>query len=325
MASKNKSFKLSFLAETLGCELIGEDKEIVSLTSLDLAGAQDISFLIGSKMLKEAEASSACALIADVKEGLGDKSILFTKEPQLKMAELSALFAVKKDEEDYKKPKVGKGTKIYPGAYVSRGASVGENCTLYPGVFVDIDCEIGDNVILYPNVSVLNGAVIKDRVIVHAGAAIGSDGYGYAHTREGKHVKIHHFGRAVLEENVEIGANTTVDRGVFADTVVKSGAKIDNLVMIAHNCEIGENTLLVGQVGISGSTKLGKNVIMGGQSGTVGHIKIGDFAMINGRGGVTKDLEGGKSYAGYPLMEQKKWLKHQAKLNKLTEDKNGNS
>ena len=130
-------------------------------------------------------------------------------------------------------------------------------------------------------------------------------------------MKIYHNGNVILEDSVEIGANSTIDRAVFGSTIIKKGTKIDNLVQIGHNCQVGEHCILVSQSGISGSTNLGRNVIMGGQSAVAGHIEIGDFAVIAARGGVTKTLEGGKTYGGFPLMLQKEWLKKQAKIKKL--------
>jgi UDP-3-O-[3-hydroxymyristoyl] glucosamine N-acyltransferase len=146
---------------------------------------------------------------------------------------------------------------------------------------------------------------------------IGSDGFGYAHTTDGAHIKIYHNGKVVLEDNVEIGANSCVDRAVFGQTLIKEGTKIDNLVQIGHNVEVGARCILVSQSGISGSTKLGRNVVMGGQSATAGHLVIGDFATIAARGGVTKSIKGGEVYSGFPLIKHKDWLKLQAKISKF--------
>ena len=177
--------------------------------------------------------------------------------------------------------------------------------------------EIGEGTILYPNVVVYRDCKIGKNCIIHAGTVIGSDGYGFAHTKDGKHVKIYQNGNVVIEDEVEIGANCTIDRAVFGTTLIKSGTKLDNLIQIGHNCEIGQNVLMASQVGISGSTKLGKNVVMGGQSATAGHLEIGDFATIAARGGVTKSLKGGKTYAGFPVMEHRLWLKLQAMLARM--------
>ncbi|MEF3191553.1 MAG: UDP-3-O-(3-hydroxymyristoyl)glucosamine N-acyltransferase, partial [Campylobacterales bacterium] len=167
------------------------------------------------------------------------------------------------------------------------------------------------------NVVVYRDCVIGNRCIIHAGTVIGSDGYGFAHTRSGEHVKIYQNGNVVVEDDVEIGANCTVDRAVFGSTIIRRGTKIDNLVQIGHNCDIGEYVLMAAQVGISGSTTLGRNVVMGGQSATAGHLTIGPFATIAARGGVTKSLSGHKTYAGFPIMEHRLWLSLQALLARM--------
>jgi UDP-3-O-[3-hydroxymyristoyl] glucosamine N-acyltransferase len=149
---------------------------------------------------------------------------------------------------------------------------------------------------------------------VHSGTVIGGDGYGFAHTRTGEHVKIYQNGNTVIEDDVEIGANCTIDRAVFGTTYVRKGTKIDNLIQIAHNCDVGEHCLFASQVGLSGSTILGRNVVMGGQSATTGHLKIGDFSTLAGRCVATKSLEGSKTYGGFPAIEHRLWLRLQAKI-----------
>lgn len=321
LLSETKYYKLSYIAKFLGLEFSGEDILITAINSLEAASGTEIAFAHDKKRQKEAERSNAGVLVAPF--AIEGKRVLIGDEVHLKFALLSKLFAPVKIEEEYEEPSISPSARIYKGAYISRGAKVGDGCTVYPGAFVDIGCEIGDGSTIYPNVSLLNGSKIGKECTLHAGCVIGGDGYGYAHTKKGEHVKIYHFGNVVLEDNVEIGSNSTIDRSIFGSTIVKRGTKIDNLVMIGHNCEVGENTLLVGQVGLSGSTKLGKNVIMGGQSGTSGHLEIGDFVTIGGRTAITKDIKKSGTYSGYPMMEHKKWLKYQAKLIKLTEADNG--
>ncbi|MFW5989929.1 MAG: UDP-3-O-(3-hydroxymyristoyl)glucosamine N-acyltransferase [Campylobacterales bacterium] len=316
----NETKKLSSLAQEFDCELHGEDVEVVGLNSLEFAEVNELSFLTDKNSIQKAQNSKAKALISSSKEGLEGKSILLAKNPQLLMAKISATFVKKIDEMSLEAPSIGEDSEV-SGAYISRGAKIGRRCKIYPTSFIGINCSIGDNCIIYPNVTILNNSIIGDNCIVHPGAVIGGDGYGYAHTQKGEHIKIHHFGNVVLEDGVEIGSNSTVDRSVFGSTLIKSGTKIDNLVMIAHNCLLGENCIIVSQVGISGSTKLGRNVIMGGQSATSGHLEIGNFATIAARGGVTKSLEGGKTYGGFPIMEHKDWLRHNVKIKKLMEDK----
>jgi UDP-3-O-[3-hydroxymyristoyl] glucosamine N-acyltransferase len=197
---------------------------------------------------------------------------------------------------------------------------ISEGVTLFPGVYVGEGSIIGKGSILYSNVTVREGVRIGERVIIHAGAVIGADGFGYA-TDGGKHHKIPQIGGVIIEDDVEVGANTTIDRGALGNTVVKRGAKIDNLVMIAHNVVVGEDSILCAHVGISGSTELGHHVVLAGQVGTVGHIKIGDGVMVGAKSGVSNDLESGKPYSGIPAMPHKEWLKLQAILHRLPEIK----
>jgi UDP-3-O-[3-hydroxymyristoyl] glucosamine N-acyltransferase len=153
--------------------------------------------------------------------------------------------------------------------------------------------------------------------MIHAGSVVGSDGFGYAHTKLGEHIKLYQNGNVVIEDDVEIGANTTIDCAVFGSTVIKKGSKIDNLIQIGHNCIVGEHCIMVSQSGLAGSTTLGRNVVMGGQSATAGHLTIAPFTTFAARSGVTKSITERGVYSGFPLMEHKLWLKLQAKLAKI--------
>jgi len=181
--------------------------------------------------------------------------------------------------------KVGNGCKIYPHTYIADNVTIGNNVTLFPGVIVYFDCVIGDN------------------VIVHSGAIIGSDGFGFAPKPDGTYSKISQIGNVVLEENVEVGANTTIDRATMGSTIIRKGVKLDNLVQVAHNVEIGANTVIAAQTGISGSTKIGENCIIGGQVGLVGHISIAKGSQIQAQSGVSRTItEEGKRWAGAPAV-----------------------
>jgi UDP-3-O-[3-hydroxymyristoyl] glucosamine N-acyltransferase len=181
-------------------------------------------------------------------------------------------------------------------------------------------CYLGDNVtvgsdtLLHPNVTLYYDTQLGERCIIHSGTVIGCDGYGFAHTKTGEHVKIYQNGNVIVEDDVEIGANCAVDRAVFGTTYIRKGTKLDNFIQVGHNCDVGEHVLCASHVGLSGSTKLGRNVVMGGQAATAGHLEIGDFATIAARGGVTKSLEGGRTYAGFPAIDHKMWLKMQVKM-----------
>ncbi len=214
-------------------------------------------------------------------------------------------------------PLIGLGSIVYPTAHIENGVRIGSNCTIMSGVYVGADVVVGDSVILYPNVCVYRDSIVGNNVIIHAGSVVGSDGFGYAHTKMGAHIKLYQNGNVVIEDDVEIGANTTIDCAVFGSTVIKHGSKIDNLVQIGHNCVVGDHSIMVSQSGLAGSTTLGRNVVMGGQSASAGHLTIAPFTTLAARSGVTKSIKIGGIYSGFPLMEHKLWLKLQAKLAKI--------
>ena len=188
----------------------------------------------------------------------------------------------------------GNNVKIFPNAVIGENVSIGNNVTLHAGVIIYSDCVLGNN------------------VTIHSGSIIGSDGFGFAPKADGSYQKIPQLGNVIIEDDVEIGSNTTIDRATIGSTIIKKGVKIDNLIQIAHNVEIGENTVIAAQVGISGSTKIGKGVMMGGQSGTIGHLTIADGIKIAARTGITKDFkEAGITLSGYPAREQSAFLRAQ--------------
>jgi len=197
--------------------------------------------------------------------------------------------------------KIGNGTKIYPNAYLGNNVKIGDKSIIHAGVKIYHDCVIGNN------------------VIIHAGTVIGSDGFGFAPQADGSFQKVPQIGNVIVEDNVEIGANATIDRATIGSTIIRSGAKLDNLIQIAHNVEIGNSTVVAAQSGISGSTKVGKGVMIGGQVGIVGHINIGDGAKINAQSGVSKSVEAGKAVTGSPAHDYTSALRSQAISRKLPE------
>jgi len=197
---------------------------------------------------------------------------------------------------------------IFPLVHISKGAVIGDHATLYPGVFIGERVRIGEGSIIYPNVSILHGCILGNRVIIHAGTVIGSDGFGFVPTGEARH-KIPQIGIVQIDDEVEIGANCTVDRAALGKTWLKRGVKTDNLVQIAHNVVIGENTIIVAQAGISGSTKIGRQVIIGGQVGIADHLEIGDKVMIGSQSGVAKSIASGEVVSGTPTMPHRLWLR----------------
>lgn len=312
---------LNDIASILGCNITEGSVEIVSMNTLQDANEGEISFLSDSKYEKELLNTKASAVILpSSKASLLPEGVvaLVSEEPYMAVAKLSKHFAKPIRSSDTA-PAIGEGSVVYPTAHIENGVRIGKNCTIMSGAYIGAETIIGDNVTLYPNVCVYRDTVIGNSVTIHAGTVIGSDGFGYAHTKTGEHVKLYQNGNVIIEEEVEIGANCTIDCAVFGSTLIKRGSKIDNLVQIGHNCVIGEHTILVSQVGLAGSTTLGRNVVMGGQSATAGHLSIAPFTTMAARSGVTKSITKGGVYSGFPLMEHKRWLKLQAKLAKMME------
>ena len=311
---------LSKLASLVGAQLKGEDKEITTLNTLADAGANEASYIDNVRYISTLAKTKAGAVfvqnsfLKSVPQGCCP---LICENPHLAIAKASAFFVPSLAKSEGPKPHIDPSAKIFPNVYIGYGAKIGQNVTIMAGSYIGDGVQIGDGSIIHPGAVIYSRSIIGKRCHILANAVVGSDGFGYAHTKKGEHIKIHHLGNVVLEDDVEIGACSTIDRAVFGHTIIKKGTKVDNLVQIAHNCELGESCIIVSQAGISGSTTLGRNVVMGGQSATSGHIKIGDFATIAGRGGVSKSLPGGQVYGGFPILLQKDWLKLQAKISRF--------
>lgn len=313
--------KLSKIAEILNIELNGADAEITAINSLQNARQSELSYCDSDKNEKFLFATKAAAVL--VKIGTAAPSgvrALECENPHLAFAILSAHFA-KPLIRSGAPAKIAASAQIEQGVHIGVNSTIGENCVILSGAYIGDDVHIGSGCVIHANAVIYNDTIIGERCIIHANAVIGSDGFGYAHTKTGEHVKIYHNGNVVLQDEVEIGACTTIDRAVFGSTIIGRGSKIDNLVQIGHNCELGQNCLIVSQVGLAGSTTLGRNVVMGGQSGSGGHVSVGDFTQIAARGGISKDLAGGKNYAGHPIMELSEWFKLQAKIVRFFKEK----
>jgi UDP-3-O-[3-hydroxymyristoyl] glucosamine N-acyltransferase len=214
------------------------------------------------------------------------------------------------------------GTDVFVGAfaYIGEKVTIGNNTKIFPGVYIAENVRIGNNTTIHAGVKIYEDCVIGNDVIIHAGTVVGSDGFGFAPQPDGSYQKVPQIGNVIIEDQVEIGANTTIDRATMGSTIIKKGVKLDNLIQIAHNVEIGSQTVIAAQTGISGSTKLGQNIMIGGQAGIAGHLNIADGVKIAGGAGVTKNLDGeGKSYAGFPAEEAKQSLKTQVYTRQLPE------
>lgn len=300
---------------------VNSDINITGLNTLKDANKNEISFLENKKYLGELEVSNAGAIFVTQEfESKVPKNCvaLVVSEPYIYLAKASKYFAPKKLETSGKKAQVGQNCTVMPNAYLGFNSTIGDNCTIMNGAFIGDNVTIGNNTVIYPNVTIYRDCNIGNDCIIHAGSVIGSDGFGFATTKLGEHIKIYQNGNVVIKNNVEIGANCTIDRAAFASTIIEDMVRIDNLVHIAHNCIIGKGSILVTQTGLSGSTVLGEYVVMAGQSGTTGHLEIAPYTTISARGVVSKSItEPKKQWAGFPLMEHRTWLKLQGRIAKL--------
>ncbi|MEK6659008.1 MAG: UDP-3-O-(3-hydroxymyristoyl)glucosamine N-acyltransferase [Campylobacterota bacterium] len=308
-------------AKIINSDFVGESFEVMKMNTLRDASKSEISFVSNSKYIKDIQNSNAGAIIVDkqTKEFVPEGCVaLVVESPYWEMATLSKYFAPPIEDATLAEPQIGEGTIVSPKAEIAKGAVIGKNCTIMAHVYIGANALIGDNTILYPSVTIYRDCRVGSDCIIHANTTIGSDGFGFATNRLGEHRKIYQNGNVVVEDNVEIGSSTTIDRAAFGTTLIKHGVRIDNLVQIGHNCIIGEHSVLVAQAGISGSTTMGRNVVMGGQSATAGHLSIAPFTTMAARSGVTKSInQSGMTFAGFPLVEHKIWLKLQAKIARL--------
>lgn len=313
--------KLSSIATLIGAEFSGDDIEIESMNTLKDALSSELSFVANAKYIKDIAGSNAGAIIVDEKTMMYVPKgcvALVVDSPYWQMAVVSAKFAPALEDNSSPKALIGEGSIVSSRAEIVNGARIGKNCNIMAGVYIGSNATVGDNTTLYPNVVLYRDCRVGSDCIIHAGTAIGSDGFGFASNNMGEHKKIYHNGNVVVEDDVELGANTAIDRAVFGTTLIKQGSRLDNLVHVAHNCEIGEYSVIAGQTGLAGSSKLGRSSVFGAQSGVAGHLEIAPFNTFAARTGVTKTIkESGKVFAGFPFMDHRSWLKIQGKLARL--------
>lgn len=313
------SYTLSQILENLSIDFTGSDIEIDGIHTLTEASPRELSFFSDTKYRDQLSKTQAGAVFVDAKHAplLPEGTIaLITDEAYLNLAYASKYFAHTLTTKGGH-PSLGEGCDIDKRVRFGHNVTVGANVTIMAGCYIGDNVTIGAGTLLHPNVTLYHHTVLGESCIIHSGTVIGSDGYGFAHTKQGEHIKIYQNGNVEIGDAVEIGANCTVDRAVFGTTYIRRGTKLDNLIQVGHNCDVGEHVLCASQVGLSGSTELGRNVVMGGQSGTSGHLKIEDFVTVVGRGGVTKSLAGGKMYGGFPAVEIRLWRKMQASLMRM--------
>ncbi|MFK5986409.1 MAG: UDP-3-O-(3-hydroxymyristoyl)glucosamine N-acyltransferase [Pseudomonadota bacterium] len=314
--------KLQQIIEALGIDetAVDDNVSISSINTLSSANNHELSFLDNKKYIKELAQTQAAAVLihADYKDNVPKNCIaLICEEPYVTLAKASKLFAPNLLETEGKKAKLGRDVIIQDNVSLGLDVIIGNNCTLMAGVVIADNVKIGNNSIIYPNVVVYRDCLIGDDCIIHAGTVIGSDGFGFAISQTGEYTKIYQNGNVVIGNNVEIGANCTIDRAVFSSTIIEQQCRIDNLIHIAHNCHLGKGCILAAQVGLSGSTTLGEHVVMAGKAATTGHLSIAPFTTLSGRAVATKSVKKAGQYAGYPLMEHRQWLKLKAKLQRF--------
>jgi UDP-3-O-[3-hydroxymyristoyl] glucosamine N-acyltransferase len=318
---------LAEIAVFLGGTVVGADDIIINdIRSIEDANEGDISFISNKKYLKKLKLSNASAVLVSSQIEAHGKNLIVVADPYVALGKLLALFypldhghsGVDRNACIEDGAVVSPEATVFPGAFISKGAIIGKGSVIYPGVFIGGNVSIGENSIIYANVTVYHSCIIGNRVILHSGVVVGADGFGFA-SPGGENIKIPQVGFVQIDDDVEIGANTTVDRATLGKTWIQRNVKIDNLVQIAHNVVIGESSVITAQVGISGSTKLGKGVMIGGQTGIVGHINIGDKVMIAASSKIYKNVKPGEIVGGAPQMPFKEWLQVEACRSKLPE------
>jgi len=314
-------YELTELLQQIEVAYDGPSITISALNTLSDASAFELSFLQNKKYVDQLQTTKAGAVFvtADMAEHVPSTTIaVVVEDPYMELAHASKLFAPALIDENAPTAVVGEGSVIAEGANLAKGAVVGKNCTIMPGAYIGRGAVVGDNTIIHSNVSVYHDCNVGSDCIIHANTVVGCDGFGFATSKQGTHTKLYQNGNVTIEDDVELGAGVTIDRAVFGTTLIKEGVRMDNLIHIGHNCVIGEYSVIVAQSGVAGSTKLGRNVVVGGQSAFAGHLEIAPFTNFAARSGVTKTItESGKTFGGFPLMEQKQWLKLQVKMARL--------
>lgn len=323
-------FSLKVLAEVSGARIgDGADPQALfaDVRPLADAGAKHVSFLDNKRYLASFRKSraGACLVHPELAEKAPKKmALLLTKEPYHAYARVARSFypeepvapALAAEASVDKNARLGKGARIEPGAVIGARAEIGAGCYIGANAVIGRGVIVGKGCVIGACAS-LAYCIVGDRVIVHPGVRVGQDGFGFAPGPKG-HLKVPQLGRVIIGDDVEIGANTTIDRGSGPDTVIGAGTKIDNLVQIAHNVKIGRNCIIVSQVGISGSTEIGDFVMIGGQAGLTGHLRIGAGARIAAQSGVMRDLEAGAEVGGSPSRPMRQWLREQVILQRMT-------
>jgi len=320
--------RLGELAQTIKADLIGDpDAEVIRARPFDLAEAGDVTLAMDSKYLSRIDESRATAFI--VLAAIPGSTRNFLVAPSPKLAYARAIEALHNAEYkilgisgDLIKGEgavLGDDLSIHPRVTIGCDVRIGDRVTLHAGVVIGDGCTIGNDSVLFANVSVYRDCEIGNRVVIHAGTVIGADGFGFVPDEQKHQVKVIQLGRVRIEDDCEIGANCTIDRGGFGDTILRRGVKLDNLVHVGHNCEIGEDTVVAALTGFSGGTRVGKRCVIAGQVGTNQHVTIGDDVIVTGQAGVTKNIRDGAFVSGTPAHDHNSWRRSQVLYSQLPE------
>jgi len=327
-AARAPGLTVEELARLLACPFEGDGRKVITgVAGLENAGTGDLVFLASPKFRKLLEGCQAAAAIVPPEETFRALPVIISKTPQL-----TFILAVEHFFRPYRpepgihptaavspSARIGKRVSVGALAVVGEEAEIGDGSVLFPLVSIYPRARIGRDCVIYSHVSVREDVRIGNRVILHCGAVIGSDGFGYFKLEDGSHKKIPQAGTVVIEDDVEIGANSAVDRAALGETRIRRGTKIDNLVQVAHNVEIGENAILAGQVGIAGSSKIGKNVVLAGQVGVADHLSVGDNVVAIAQAGIAQDVPPGAVVAGTPQINVHDWRRASVLLPQLSD------
>jgi UDP-3-O-[3-hydroxymyristoyl] glucosamine N-acyltransferase len=323
--------KLSELAQLTGARAEEKDSdiEITGAAGLGEAEAGHVAFLANPRYTPQVQTTRASAVYVgvDVEVGREDIAVLRARDPYLAYTRALRVFHPEGEFEPLVHPsavidpsaRIGEGVAVGACTVVGRGAVIGDRVRLFPNVTVYEGVEIGADTVLHSGVRLREGTRVGARVRIHDNAVIGSDGFGYAKDEEGRWLKIPQTGRVVIEDDVEIGAGTTVDRASVGETRIARGAKIDNLVQVGHSCTVGEDALLCAQVGLAGSSHVGRRVILAGQVGVAGHLEIGDDAVLTAKSATSHNVPAGKMLSGIPAFDNREWLRSTAAFRRLGE------
>jgi UDP-3-O-[3-hydroxymyristoyl] glucosamine N-acyltransferase len=312
------------IARHLGLSYQGEDFEITGCNTLERATEKEISFLANPKYAKLVSSARAGALVMAAEQAGKRNNVFVSNNPYYDFSRIVQLFAHPQgclqgqSQLAFIHPQshVSPEATVYPFAFIGPNVSIGKGTTVFSNVYIGEECSIGSDCVISSNCSLMAGSSLGDRVILHSGVVIGSDGFGFASSEETMH-KVPQIGKVIIEDDVEIGANSTVDRAALGETRIGQGTKIDNLVQIGHNVQVGKGSIIVAQVGIAGSSSLGEKVVLAGQVGVAGHLHIGDGCRVGAQSGINKSIPARTDVSGSPAMPHRQYLRCAAVHQKL--------